>query len=99
MPSAPSRENTPRPTIVLIPSRLAPAAPAKDPLGTAWATKADPRRTTKNPTTPATRATIVASVQVLTMKPENTSQPSPATTAGFPPRLRARHSLGTPASR
>ena len=42
-----------------MPMRLAPAAPAKAPLGMAWAGKAEPRSTTKNPTTPATTATMV----------------------------------------
>ena len=57
--------------IVLMPTRLAPAAPANEPLGIAWATNAEPRRTTKNPTAPPTTATIVATIQALTMNPEN----------------------------
>ena len=66
---------------VLTPIRLAPAAPANEPLGMAWATNAEPRSTVKNPTAPPTTATIVATIQALTMKPENT-----ATSAGAPPR-------------
>ena len=77
MPSAPSRENTPRPTSVLTPIRLAPAAPANAPVGSASATNAEPRSTTKNPTTPATTATIEATIQVLVMKPENMPSPRP----------------------
>ena len=44
---------------VLTPIRLAPAAPANEPLGIAWATNAEPRSTTKKPTAPPTTATIV----------------------------------------
>src|SRR5260221_6017821 len=69
IPSAPSTENTARPMSVLMPSRLAPAAPANAPLGMAWAGNAEPRSTTKYPTTPATTATIVAVVQAFIMKP------------------------------
>ncbi len=68
MTSAPASANTPSPTSVLTPIRLAPAAPAKAPWGTASATNADPRMTTKNPTTPATTATIVATTQAFIMK-------------------------------
>ena len=71
MPSAPARANTPRPSSVLTPIRLAPAAPAKDPFGIACAANAEPRRTVKNPTTPATTATMLATSQALTMNPEN----------------------------
>ena len=60
---------------MLTPIRLAPAAPAKEPLGIAWAAKAEPRSTVKKPTTPATTATMPATIQALTMKPENISQP------------------------
>ena len=56
---------------MLTPIRLAPAAPAKEPLGIAWAANAEPRRTVKKPTTPATTATMLATFQALTMKPEN----------------------------
>ena len=55
--------------------RFAPAAPAKAPLGMAWAGKAAPRSTTKKPTTPATTATMVATSHALTMNPENISPP------------------------
>ena len=71
MPSAPMSAKTPSPTRVLTPIRLAPAAPANAPCGTASATNDEPRSTMKNPTTPATTATMVATVQVFTMKPEN----------------------------
>ena len=57
---------------VLTPTRLAAAAPANEPLGIAWATNAEPRSTTKKPTAPPTTATIVATIQALTMNPENT---------------------------
>ena len=81
MPSAPTSANTPSPTSVLTPIRLAPAAPANAPGGTASATNADPRMTTKKPTTPATTATIVATIQALTMKPANIRY-APARAAG-----------------
>src|SRR5450755_5015485 len=71
IPSAPTSANAPRPIRVLMPMRLAPAAPANAPCGTASATNDEPRSTMKNPTTPATTATMVATVQVFTMKPEN----------------------------
>ena len=61
----------PSPKKMLTPIREAPAAPAKPAWGTAWATKAEPRRTVKNPTTPATTATIVATIQALAMNPVN----------------------------
>src|SRR6202050_2788316 len=54
--SAPSSEKAPSPTSVLIPSRVAPAAPAKEPLGMAWATNAEPRSTVKKPKRAATAA-------------------------------------------
>src|SRR6185437_4816323 len=73
--SAPASANTPSPTRVLTPIRLAPAAPAKAPWGTASATNADPRMTTKNPTTPATTATMVATTQAFIMKGWNTPLP------------------------
>ena len=56
---------------VLTPIRLAAAAPANEPLGIACATNAEPRSTTKKPTAPPTIATIVATIQALTMNPEN----------------------------
>ena len=89
MPSAPSNEKTPKPMSVLTPIRLAPAAPANEPLGTACATNADPRSTTKKPTMPATTATMLATSQALTMKPENIY--------AAPARLRS--TPGTPDSR
>ena len=54
-----------------MPTRLAAAAPANEPLGMACATNAEPRSTTKKPTAPPTTATIVATIQALTMNPEN----------------------------
>ncbi len=63
IPSAPPSENTPRPSSGLTPTRLAPAAPANEPFGTAWATNAEPRMTVKNPTAPPTIATSVATIQ------------------------------------
>src|SRR6516164_8700989 len=74
MPSAPSSENTPSPTSVFTPIRLAPAAPAKAPVGSASATNADPRSTTKNPTAPATTATMAPTIHALTMKPDSIAQ-------------------------
>ncbi len=71
MPRAASTEKAASPTSGLSPTRLANAAPAKAPFGIACAWNAAPRSTTKNPTMPATTATIVALVQALTMKPEN----------------------------
>ena len=91
MPRAARSENTPRPTSGLMPMRLAPAAPAKAPLGMAWAGKAAPRSTTKKPTTPATTATMVATSQALTMKPENISA---APTRSRPCRWAAPHRRG-----
>ena len=73
MPSAPASEATASPARVLTPSRLAAAAPANAPCGTASATNAAPRSTTKKPTTPATTATMLATSQVLVMNPENIS--------------------------
>src|SRR5947209_10088395 len=77
IPSAPPREKTANPTMVLTPIRLAAAAPANDPFGTACATNAEPRRTTKNPIAPPTIATMVATIQALIMKPENISSTAP----------------------
>ena len=51
-PERAGSENTPRPSSVLTPIRLAPAAPANEPFGIAWAANAEPRRTVKKPTTP-----------------------------------------------
>ena len=73
MPRAAAKEKTPRPMSGLIATRFAPAAPAKAPLGIACAGKAEPRSTTKKPTTPPTTATIVPTSQAFTMKPENTT--------------------------
>ena len=92
MVSAPASEATASPTRVLTPSRLAPAAPANAPCGTASATNAAPRSTTKKPTTPATAATIVATTQVLAMNPENMPvTPLPAGWAGRRAGLPAGH--------
>ncbi len=75
IPRAPATEKTASPTRVLMPSRLAPAAPAKAPFGMAWAANVEPRSTAKKPTTPATTATIVAAIQVFIMKPLNMPPP------------------------
>jgi hypothetical protein len=66
--SAPTTEKSPRPSSVLAPIIVAPAAPAKAPLGRAWAAKADPRSTTKKLTTPATTATALPAAQVWAMR-------------------------------
>ena len=99
IPSAPASENTPSPSSVLTPIRLAPAAPAKEPLGIAWAANAEPRRTVKNPTTPATTATMLATFQALTMKPRTRlpalGDVARATGTGGSPRRR-RSPLGQP---
>ena len=71
IPRAAPTEKTPSPTSGLMPMRLAPAAPAKAPFGMAWAGNAEPRSTTKKPTTPATTATMVATSHALAMKPVN----------------------------
>src|SRR5580700_5405827 len=82
MPSAPISAKAASPISVLMPSRLAPAAPANAPCGTASATKAAPRSTTKKPTTPAITATIEPVIQVFTMNEENMSAPHPAAAPG-----------------
>ena len=79
---------------MLMPSRLAPAAPAKADWGTAWATNDEPRMTTKKPTTPATTATRVAASQALTMRPGEHHGLGRAARAGGPGRSwRARSRL------
>ena len=100
IPSAPTRAATASPTSVLIPSRLAPAAPANAPCGTASATNAAPRSTMKNPTVPATSATMVPTSQALIMNPENIGSPAwpavltrlvlPRLVIPAPPRSRGR---------
>ena len=65
------REDAEAEQSVFTPIRLAPAAPAKAPFGIACAGNAEPRSTTKKPTTPAITATIVATIHALTMKAEN----------------------------
>ena len=77
MPSAPASENTARPANGLRPSRLAPAAPAKAPLGMACAANVAPRSTAKNPVTPAITATAVAAIQVLIIRGPNMRAPRP----------------------
>ena len=74
------KAKTPSPKSVETPTRLAPAAPAKEPLGIAWAAKAEPRTTVKKPTTPATTATMPETSQALTMKPSNIRPASPGST-------------------
>ena len=75
MPSAPATENTARPASGLKPSRVAPAAPAKAPLGMAWAANVDPRSTAKKPVTPAMTATTVPAIQVFSIRPVNMRAP------------------------
>ena len=60
------------------PIKLAPAAPANAPFGIACAGNADPRSTTKYPTTPAITATIVATIQAFVMKLANISATLPS---------------------
>ena len=57
------------------PSSPAPAAPAKAPFGMACAANDWPRRTAKNPVTPAITATMLAAIQVFIIRPENTPPP------------------------
>ena len=71
MERAAATANEIKPTSGLMPRRLAPAAPAKAPLGIACAAKEAARSTTKNPTTPASTATIVPLSHALVMKLEN----------------------------
>src|ERR1700761_8460138 len=73
MPSAPPTANTASPQMTLMPSRLAPAAPAKAPLGIAWAANVDPRSTAKNPVIPAMTATTDAAIQVFIIRALNMS--------------------------
>ena len=75
MPSAPATENTASPANGLSPSRAAPAAPAKAPLGMACAANVDPRSTAKNPVTPAITATAVPAIQVFSIKLLNMRAP------------------------
>jgi hypothetical protein len=76
MPSAPATEKTARPQMTLRPSRPAPAAPANAPFGMACAAKDWPRSTAKKPSTPASTATMLAAIQVLSIRPVNTRAPS-----------------------
>ena len=62
------------------------AAPANAPLGIACAANAEPRRTTKKPTIPATTATMLATIQAWIMNPANTTQ----TVTGPPARFDRR---------
>ena len=74
------KAKTPSPNRVLTPTRLAPAAPAKEPFGIAWAANAEPRSTVKKPTTPATTATMPETAQALTMKALNIRPAAPGAT-------------------
>ena len=56
-------------------AREADAAPAKAPLGTACAAKAEPRITTKKPVAPANSATTVPTSHASVMKLENITPP------------------------
>src|SRR6266702_868398 len=85
MPNAPASENTARPANGSSPSRLAPAAPAKAPLGMACAVNVDPRSTAKNPVTPAITATAVAAIQVLIIRGPNMRAPHRGRARRAPP--------------
>ncbi len=71
MPSAPPIAKTARPQMTLMPSRLAPAAPANAPFGMACAANVEPRSTAKNPVIPAITATTDAVIQVFSIRPVN----------------------------
>ena len=88
MPRAPATENTARPASGSKPSRVAPAAPAKAPLGMAWAANVDPRSTAKKPITPAMTATTDPAIQVFSIRPVNTRAPDPRLPPPGPGRAR-----------
>ena len=67
--------------MTLMPSRLAPAAPANAPLGIACAANVWPRSTAKNPTMPAITATMDAVIQVFSIRPVNIRPPRAASAA------------------
>ena len=73
MPSAPPTAKTARPQMTLMPSRLAPAAPANAPFGMACAANVEPRSTAKKPVIPAITATTDAAIQVFSIRPVNMS--------------------------
>ena len=75
MPRAPPIAKTARPHSTLMPSRLAPAAPANAPFGIACAANVWPRSTAKNPTMPVITATMVAAIQVFSIRPVNIRPP------------------------
>ena len=93
MPSAPPTAKTARPQMTLMPSRLAPAAPANAPFGMACAANVEPRSTAKNPMMPAITATTVAVIQVFSIRPENMRSP-PQSPAGRARSARARSAPG-----
>ena len=73
MPSAPPTAKTARPHSTLMPSRLAPAAPANAPFGMACAANVEPRSTAKKPVIPAITATTEAAIQVFIISGLNMS--------------------------
>ena len=73
--TAPARENTPRPMMVLTPIRLAPAAPAKAPLGRACAANADAAQHREEPHHAGHDGHDRGGLQALTMKPANIRPP------------------------
>lgn len=75
MPSAPPTAKVASPQMTLSPSSPAPAAPAKAPFGMACAANDWPRSTAKNPITPAITATMLAAIQVFSIRPVNTRAP------------------------
>ena len=80
-PQRAERANTPSPSSVLTPIRLAPAAPANEPLRDRMGDERRAAQHAKKPTRPATTATIVPTVQALTMNPENIVDSAPARAA------------------
>ena len=67
--------------MTLMPSRLAPAAPANAPFGIACAANVWPRSTAKNPVIPAITATMDAVIQVFSIRPVNIRPPRAASAA------------------
>ena len=75
--------------MTLRPSSPAPAAPAKAPFGMACAANDWPRRTAKNPVTPAITATMLAAIHVFIIRPENTPAPPRSLGPAWPGQVRA----------
>ena len=95
MPSAPASAKTARPQMTLRPSSPAPAAPAKAPFGMACAANDWPRRTAKNPVTPAITATMLAAIQVFIIRLENMPAPPRSLGSARPARARRRPRRGS----